>query len=101
MRDSSSTPYGNGAVYVYQQYNLGLLQGAANTVNGVQDAAIELANLALAAGVGVSYLVHGDNGIGFIESPDWSRGLFTHESGTPGGWDVTHGWGKFACATGV
>jgi hypothetical protein len=92
-----STPYGGGGVYIAQQTGLGLLQGVVNTVNGLQDSVVGLVNLTQVPG----NLVWGSQGAGYIESPDWSRDMFTHESGTPGSWGDTHGWSKFAGATGV
>ena len=87
----------------------GLVQGAANVVNGVQDAAVGLANLPVQ---GANLIADGiDNAWGTpehqririptIPSPDWSRNLVTEEYGTPGGWDDTHGWSKFAGGEGV
>ena len=63
----------------------GVAQGACNIVNGVQDAAVGVVNVAIAV----------PNG------PDWSRNLITEEGGTPGGWDDMHGWSKFAGGEGV
>ncbi|MFN8742222.1 MAG: hypothetical protein ACK5YR_20020, partial [Pirellula sp.] len=88
----------------------GLVQGACNIVNGVQDAAVGAANLAIAipntvAG-GIDYVTgvtdpNYQMRISYLNSPDWSRNLVTEESGTPGGWDDMHGWSKFAGGEGV
>ena len=56
-------------------------QGGANAVNGLQDAVIDLANLANK----VSPAYWALSGLGFnmtINSPDWSNGLFIDEDGS-------------------
>lgn len=89
---------------------MGLAQGSVNLVNGVQDAAVGVANLpihatnALADGVDYTFGTYDENNrirIPTIPSPDWSRDLIVHEGGTPGGWDDMHGWSKFAGGEGV
>jgi hypothetical protein len=87
-----------------------LQQGGVNFVNGVQDAAIGIANtpalLANSVAGGIDYATgntdaHNQIRIPYIPSPDWSRDLIVHEGGTPGGWDGVRGWSKFAGGEGV
>ncbi len=74
-------------------------QGPVNIVNGLQDTVIGIANLP-ARGVNSIAWVEEKLGIlpedsihvPYIPSPDWSRGLVTHEGGT--GWGDTHNWSK-------
>jgi len=88
---------------------LGAGQGILNTVNGLQDMAIGVLNLPAAGINGIAYLqekvgiLNPDDPlrVPYIPSPDWSRDKITHESGEPGSWSDTHGWSKFAGATGV
>ena len=86
-------------------FGWGLLQGGANIVNGIQDLGIGLFNLGIFGGYNLgSWIVNqfgGDNPYVGLPSPDWSRGLFTQESGTAGGWDDTHGWSKFLGGSGA
>jgi hypothetical protein len=95
---------------VTKGFFMGLAQGGVNLVNGVQDAAVGVANLpihatnALADGVDYTFGTYDENNrirIPTIPSPDWSRDLIVHEGGTPGGWDDMHGWSKFAGGEGV
>jgi hypothetical protein len=85
----------------------GLGQGVCNVANGVQDIAIGAANLPGAAVNGIAWT---EEQVGIlnpkdrlrvprIPSPDWSRGLVTHEGGS--GWGDTHNISKFAGGTGV
>ena len=85
----SASPYGGGGVYLAQQSGLGLLQGGANLINGLQDSAVSMVLLGLPGGALISSFV------GEIQSPDWSRDMFVHET------DAAHDWSKFAGATGV
>ena len=74
---------------------LGVVQGAANTVNGVQDGLIGLANL---PGVAYNYSVGRIPGAPlaqYIPSPDWSNNRVTAES------PFEHQAGKFLGGTGV
>jgi len=74
----------------------GAAQGACNIVNGVQDAAVGVVNIAIAipntvAG-GIDYATgatdpHYQIRIPYVTSRDWSRNLITEEGGTAGGWD--------------
>ena len=103
---------GGGSVVLAGTFGFfkGLGQGVCNLVNGVQDAAVGVANLAIAipntvAG-GIDYATgatdpHYQMRIPYIPSPDWSRNLVTEESGTPGGWDDSHGWSKFFAGEGA
>jgi hypothetical protein len=95
---------------VTKGFVMGLAQGGVNLVNGVQDAAIGIANtpalLANSVAGGIDYATgntdaHNQIRIPYIPSPDWSRDLIVHEGGTPGGWDDMHGWSKFAGGEGV
>ncbi len=64
------------------------LQGQANTINGLQDVIIDLANLSLK----VSPDTWAIQGLGQkleLHSPDWSKGLYIDETGS------AHWWGKF------
>jgi hypothetical protein len=87
----------------------GIGQGAANIVNGVQDAVIGVVNLGPRAVNAIAWaeervgILNADDPIRlpYIPSPDLSRGLITHEAGEAGSWGHTHGWSKFAGATGV
>ncbi|MFN9410933.1 MAG: polymorphic toxin-type HINT domain-containing protein [Pirellula sp.] len=88
----------------------GVAQGACNIVNGVQDAAVGVVNVAIAVpnGIasGIDYVTgatdpHYQIRIPYVDSPDWSRNRWTEEGGTPGGWDDMHGWSKFAGGEGV
>jgi hypothetical protein len=88
----------------------GVAQGACNIVNGVQDAAVGVVNVAIAVpnGIasGIDYVTgvtdpHYQIRVPYVHSPDWSRNLITEEGGTPGGWDDMHGWSKFAGGEGV
>ena len=67
----------------------GLVQGGANTVNGVQDGAVGLANLGI---IGARYMGADWE---YFQSPDWSRNLIVSEPGIAGTWSDAHGWGKF------
>ena len=71
--------------------DMGVIQGAANAVNGVQDAAIGTGNL---IGKGVNALA-GYTAVEERASPDWSRGLVVAES------DTTHAVSKFLGGNGV
>jgi len=73
------------------EFGKGLLQGAANLANGLQDSAIAAINFTQAPG----NWFWGDQGLGYLESPDWSFRLFTDEG------EAVHGWSKFAGAFGV
>jgi hypothetical protein len=73
------------------EFGKGLLQGAANLANGLQDSAIAAINLTQMPG----NWFWGDRGLGYLESPDWSYRLFTDEG------EAVHGWSKFAGAFGV
>ena len=81
----------------------GLLQGVANTANGLQDMAVGFANLGL---VQLNKTIWNCNKLGleipqiWIPSPDWSRGMFTEEY-NGGWWTDTHGWSKWSGANGV
>ena len=88
----------------------GVGQGACNLVNGVQDAAVGVANLAIAvpntiAG-SIDYVTgatdpHYQIRVPYITSRDWSRNLITEEGGTAGGWDDSHGWSKWLAGEGA
>jgi len=104
--DGDYTNTGGGSVFLAGAggFGLGLLQGVCNLANGVQDAAIGMANLpatlANATAGGIDYLTGNDNPhsqirIGYIPSPDWSRGLVTYEAGN------THGWSKMLAGEGA
>jgi hypothetical protein len=89
-----SNPYGGGIVgtanvigAAYVGGLMGELQGTLNIVNGIQDVGVGILNLSSFLSNPVMHVP--------IESWDWSRGVATVESGTPGGWDDTHGWSKF------
>ena len=82
---------------------------AGHIVNGVQDSVVGVLNIGLGA---VNAIAWAEERLGilnpedpirvpYIPSPDWSRGLITHEAGQPGSWTDTHGWSKFFGATGV
>lgn len=95
---------------VTKGFFMGLAQGGVNLVNGVQDAAVGVANtpalLANSVAGGIDYVSgntdeHNQIRIPYIPSPDWSRDLIVHEGGTPGGWDDMHGWSKFAAGEGA
>jgi hypothetical protein len=73
------------------EFGKGLLQGAVNLANGLQDSAIAAINLTQMPG----NWFWGDQGLGYLESPDWSYRLFTDEG------EAVHGWSKFAGAFGV
>ncbi|MBC7352015.1 MAG: hypothetical protein H5U08_06625 [Thermogutta sp.] len=84
-------------------------QGLANIVNGVQDSVVGILNIGVGA---VNTIAWAEERVGilnpedpirvpYIPSPDWSRGLITHEAGQRGSWTNTHGWSKFFGATGV
>ncbi len=60
------------------EYHNGLLQGALNTANGLQDSAIAAINFAQAPG----NWFWGDQGLGYLESPDWSYRLVAEIPGT-------------------
>ncbi len=87
----------------------GLVQGFANLVNGIQDVAIDMTNLAIAIPNNVACVEERLLGmdqsdpirIPNIPSPDWSRGLITAEYGTKGSWEDTHSWSKIAGSNGV
>ncbi len=87
----------------------GMAQGAVNIANGVQDAAIGMANIPIAGANliadGIDYAVgtpeHQRIRVPTIPSPDWSRNLIIEEGGTPGGWDDMHGWSKAIGGEGV
>jgi hypothetical protein len=87
----------------------GVGQGGVNVVNGLQDSLIGLANL---PAMGVNAIGWTEEKLGwldssaahsisipYIPSPDWSRDLVTHESGS--GWTDSHAWGKGLGAFGV
>ena len=84
---------------------LGLLQGGANLVNGVQDAVLGIVNLVIMIPNSVAYLLYSGTGveesqqlyISYIdtEALGWSRGLFCEES------DATHSWSKFLGGEGI
>ncbi len=79
-------------------FGRGLLQSAANGVNGLQDGVIFVPNAFIGLMNAHNYMnpsVQDGDAIPYIPSPDWSRGLFTHESGEPGAWNDSHGWSKF------
>ena len=109
---STSGPSGGGSVVLAGTFGFfkGLGQGVCNLVNGVQDAAVGVANLAIAipntvAG-GIDYATGATDPnyqirVPYISSPDWSRNLVTEEGGTPGGWDDSHGWSKFFAGEGT
>ena len=109
---STSGPSGGGSVVLAGTFGFfkGLGQGVCNLVNGVQDAAVGVANLAKAipntvAG-GIDYATGATDPnyqirVPYISSPDWSRNLVTEEGGTPGGWDDSHGWSKFFAGEGT
>ncbi|MDE2506686.1 MAG: hypothetical protein KGM43_05715, partial [Planctomycetota bacterium] len=69
-------------------FQLGIKQGEVNSLNGLQDAVIGIAN-------GAADLYNGTAGqlgapkLGHLESPDWSRGMFVAED------DATHANSKF------
>jgi hypothetical protein len=87
----------------------GLGQGGLNIANGLQDMVIGVANLPAAGVNGIAWLEEMAGildpsqplRVPYIPSPDWSRGWLTHEGGEEGTWSDTHGWSKFAGATGV
>ena len=81
---------------------VGAGQGVLNTINGVQDAAIGFMNLPASQ---VNGIASGLEAIGildsnpesplrvpYIPSPDWSRGVLSHEGGS--GWADSHNWSK-------
>ena len=90
-------------------FGLGLGQGVVNTVNGLQDMGIGLLNTPALLANGIAKaeeavgILNGNDPIRmpYIPSPDWSRNLVTYEPGQPGTWSDSHGWSKFAGATGV
>ncbi|EAQ78909.1 hypothetical protein [Blastopirellula marina] len=88
---------------VYHNDGLGVAQGAANTVNGVQDIVVGLLNTPAAitntiiwAEEQVGILDEDPNfRVGYIAFYDWSRGLIIDEYGEEGAWNDSHGWSKF------
>ena len=74
---------------------LGVVQGAANTVNGVQDGLIGMANLPGVAYNNTVGYIPGAPLVQYIPSPDWSNNLVTAEDPTQ------HAVSKFAGGTGV
>jgi RHS repeat-associated protein len=88
--------------YLIGQTGLGLGQGVANGVNGVQDGLIGILNIPAS---GVNALAAAEEWVGilpensirmpYIPSPDWSRDLITPEPGEEGTWTDSHGWSKF------
>jgi len=88
----------------------GVGQGACNLVNGVQDSAVGVANLAIAVPNTIAGTIdyafgvtdpHYQIRVPYITSPDWSRNLITEEGGTAGGWDDSHGWSKWLAGEGA
>ena len=84
----------------------GAMQIGANTVNGLQDGVVGILNIGLVPYNCTTWLVNRGFGEGtgihfWIPSPDWSRDWAVQEYGTPGGWDDTHGWSKFAGSMGL
>jgi len=84
----------------------GLAQGGLNTINGVQDSVIGLANLPGGAVNSIAWaeeqlgiLPTGSARVPYIPSPDWSRDLIVQESGT--GWGDSHNWSKGLSAGGL
>lgn len=71
----------------------GVVQGGANLVNGVQDAAIGVANLPAVVYNNTAGNLGGGQ-IGYIPSPDWSLDLIVEN-------DPLHGTSKFLGGTGV
>ncbi len=65
------------------------LQGGANILNALQDSVIGLVNLTQMPG----NWYWGDQGLGYIDSPDWSYGMFTQET------QSSHDWSKFIGGT--
>ena len=128
MPNASDSIYGSGGNAASQGYNpgnsdgpsgfwgtawyyakatgMGLVQGGANIVNGLQDTVIGIANL---PAMGVNSIAWMEEKVGilpensmrmpYIPSPDWSRDIASKESGT--GWADTHNWSKGLGAGGV
>ena len=71
--------------------DMGVVQGGANTLNGIQDAAIGTGNL---IGKGIN-MAAGHTVVVERASPDWSRGLVVAES------DAAHNASKFLGGNGV
>jgi hypothetical protein len=95
-----------GAIYgkdsVIGSFGLGILQGFANIINGIQDIVIGIINLGIASQNVQWYFLSGSYFsalIPYISSPDWSRGIFTEEESNLFGlgdyWGDSHGWSKF------
>jgi hypothetical protein len=74
----------------------GAAQGIANTVNGVQDGVVGLANLPAQVYNNTAGYIGGGT-IGYIPSPDWSQGLITAEDPTLH--SLSKGLGGFGATT--
>jgi len=94
-------------IWNWQGFGVGLLQGGANLLNGVQDVVVGVINIpsnianGVANSIDTSTAPHDRIRMPTVPSPDWSRNLLAPESGTPGAWDDTHGWSKFAAGEGA
>ncbi len=91
-------------------FMMGFLQGVCNVANGVEDVAVDVANLGIAVpntvAAGVDYVTgatdpHYQIRIPYFQKTEWARNLVVEEGGTPGGWDDMHGWSKFAGGEGA
>jgi hypothetical protein len=94
---NSTSSWGWGGFTIAGEFFRGMGQDVLNTVNGVQDALIGMANIPAA---GVNMIAFAEEQLGiinpedsiripYISSPDWSRDMVVHES------DSVHGWSKF------
>jgi RHS repeat-associated protein len=79
-------PFGQSAHW--GSTGLGLAQGGANLVNGVQDGAIGIVNLPATAW-NLTGAQLGGNPAPYVPSPDWSKNLITNEG------DTSHAVSKF------
>lgn len=90
-------------------WQLGIAQGFANGLNGIQDGIIGIPNLVIGAvntiSYGTSWAINGSGypegawRVPYIPSPDWSKDLFVHEVGS--GWTDSHAWSKGLIGAGV
>jgi RHS repeat-associated protein len=105
---SDGSLFGN-AMELTGQTGLGIIQGWANIGNGIQDFGFGIYNfIAMLQNLQIFTVTLGLSPFyyPYFSSPDWSRGLLTHEYGDElERWEKwfcdTHNWSKFLGASGV